>query len=297
MIDLSIIILSYNTSELTINCIQSILKSLNLQPLLAEIIVVDNNSTDKTVDMITPLSAPGSSNNITIKIIKNPKNYGFAKGNNIGARIATGKYLLFLNSDTLIKRIDWHGLMEYCDTVTDFGALTVKVLLPNGKLDLASHRGFPTVWRSFCYFAGFEKIATIFPFMAHIFGGYHLLDKNFNSAHFIDSPSGAFFLTRREIFNTLDGFDENFFMYGEDLDLAYRLKLIGLRIHYYPVMEITHLKYQSGLNNQNRILRSKIKKHFYEAMLLFFHKHYNKAYPKIISNLTEMIIKFKLKTI
>ena len=102
---------------------------------------------------------------------------------------------------------------------SSIGVMTVKVVLPDGSLDPASHRGFPTIWRSFSYYSGLEKVFGKLPFLNRAFGGYHLTYENLKKRHEIDSPTGAFYLTRKETFDKVNGFDESFFMYGEDLDL------------------------------------------------------------------------------
>jgi len=282
MVDLSIIIVSYNTAKITKNCIESILKSVKDQ-INYEIIVVDNASTDNSLHEIQDFK---------IRIIKNRDNIGFARANNQAVREAEGRYILFLNSDVEVKKIDFKKLIDYLDDNKKVGALTVKVNLTSGEIDPASHRGFPTLWRSFTYFSGLEFIFGKLSLFKNVFGGYHLLDNDFTNIHEIDSPSGAFFLTRKELFEEIKGFDEKFFMYGEDLDLAYRIKEKNYSVIYYPGFEVVHLKYQSGLQKDKKVARA-IKRHFYEAMEIFYKKHYEPKYNFVVNSLVYLLINLK----
>lgn len=289
--NLSIVIISYNTEKITRNCIESVVESIN-NKIDYEIVVVDNASTDGSVEKIKNLVQIIPSNNL--KIIENRENVGFGRANNQGVKNAKGKYVLFLNSDVVIDKVDFQELMTYLDKNVDIGALTVKVRLINNQIDPASHRGFPTLWRSFCFFSGLEGTFGDVYFLKKIFGGYHLLHNNFNTIHEIDSPSGAFFLIRTELFRKLGGFDDKFFMYGEDLDLAYRIKEQGYKIIYYPKWSVTHLKYQSGLQKDLKT-KATIKRHFYKAMKIFYKKHYEKQYFWFLNKLIYHFIDLKEK--
>lgn len=279
-IDISIIILSYNTREMTKSCITSVQSSLKHASVSFEIIVIDNASQDGSSDMLTKLSAEDS--HIRVRI--SPENTGFTKGNNIGLAMAKGKYILFLNSDTIIESVSFSKLIEYMDAHPHVGALTVAVLLPDGRLDPACHRGFPTPWRSFCYFIGLERTLGKIPQLRKIFGGYHLLDRDIGHLHMIDSPTGAFFLTRHALLLSLHGFDESYFMYGEDIDLAYRIHEKGYMIVFDPQFHITHYKSVSGLKHEhNAKERRTAKQYFYESMRIFYQKHFMKRYPWVIN--------------
>jgi len=174
----------------------------------------------------------------------------------------------------IADKVNLKELVEYMDRHSNIGGLTVDVRLENGKRDPASHRGFPTIWRSLCYFSGLEKITQRISLLNRIFGGYHLCHLPLTTIHEIDSPTAAFFLIRKDIVDKLNGFDEDFFMYGEDLDLAYRIKEKGKKIIYYPKYRVTHLKHQSGLKHSEQDVQNHTKKHFYKAMKIFYDKHY-----------------------
>ena len=287
MIDLSVIIPSYNTKQILENCINYLLLSLQKEKISYEIIVVDNASKDDSVDYLKK--------NKNINLIINKENLGYSKANNQGIKIAKGKYVLFLNSDVYVKNINLSGILDYLEKNTNIGALTVQVKRPSGLLDQACHRGFPTVWRSFCYFSRLEKIFGKIPIVNRLFGGYHLTYCDLNKIHEIDSASGAFYLARKEIIDKIKGFDEDFFMYGEDLDLSYRIKNNKYKIIFYPFDNVLHLKYQSGLNKDHHEIKNKTNNYFYQAMMIFYKKHYQKKYPWFINKLVFLMINSKLK--
>lgn len=286
---LSIIVPSCNTKDITLQCATSLLNKLKKENIPHEIIIVDNNSTDGTVEALKQLE-PGK-----LKIIGNSQNKGYGKANNQGLNIASKEYILFLNSDVIVdEKINFQELITYLDANKKIGALTVKVLLPHGSIDPASHRGFPTPWRSFCYFLGLEKVFSSTPYLNKLFGGYHLTHLDKKTVHEIDSPTGAFFLAPSKLIKELQGFDEDYFMYGEDLDLSFRIKERGYKIIYYPAFSVLHLKYQSGLQNKkDEEVRKKIKKYFYKTMAIFYKKHYEKRYPILINKIVYFFIHLK----
>jgi len=288
--DLSVIILSYNTKDLTLQCISQLQNALLKGSLKAELIIVDNNSQDGSQEALKKIAIVPD-----IKVICNPSNYGYGKANNKGLAIAEGRYILYLNSDVLIsEQLIFDSLIREMDRHPFTGALTVRVQLPSGEIDPASHRGFPTVWRSFCYYSGLEKLTVHFPILNKICGGYHLKYLSINTKHEIDSPTGAFFLVRRDILDVLNGFDEHFFMYGEDIDLAFRIKRLGYAIIYNPIYIVLHLKNQSGIKRKNDIvLQKKTRYYFYESMEIFYKKHYQNIYPRLISALVYAVINRK----
>lgn len=293
---LSVIILSYNTREITFTCLDTLYDSLTKSPSLqAEIIVVDNASSDDSKQMLKDFSHRIKSKNITFTTILNKKNEGFTKGNNIGLESAKGKYVLFLNSDIIVKKINWGNVLEYMNKHPYVGVLTVRVELPSGSIDPASHRGFPSIWNSFSYYSKLEFITKHIPMFNRIFGGYHRVYQSLDSIHEIDSPSGAFFLSSRELLTELGGFDETFFMYGEDIDMAYRIKQKGYKVMYYPEAMVIHLKYQSGLKQDNSKTQDTTRKHFYDAMKIFYMKHYASKQPGIVNSAVNYFINLKSK--
>ncbi len=291
MISLSIIIVSFNTKDITKNCLLSLKKNFSKYPLNYEIIVVDNASKDGSVEMLKKLKK----NWKNLKIILSKENLGFGKGNNLGLKKAKGKYILYLNSDTIVEDLDFNDLVNLLDFRKEIGALTVRVNLLDGNIDPACHRGFPTLWRSFCYFAGLEKIFKNVPLLNRIFGGYHLCHLNLNEVHEIESATGAFFLTRKEILDKIGGFDEDYFAYGEDIEMAWQIKSLGYKIFYYPLWNIIHLKSVSGLKKKETKIRKKTSFYFYDSMKIFYRKHYEKKYPFFINKLVYFAIDLKSK--
>ena len=294
MKDLSIIILSFNTADVTEACLKSVYSNLSLSKLRCEVIVVENASKDNSAEMLTRFKKNLPVDSPELILIMNEENVGYPHGNNQGISLAQGKYILLLNSDTLLSDVNFEELIQYLDFHEDVGVLTVRVELPNGSIDPASHRGFPTPWNSFTYFAKLEKIFGSVPLVNRVFGGYHLTYMDLNKEHEIDLPVGAFYLTRSSILKKLGGFDDkNFFMYGEDVDLTYRIKKMGYRIVYYPKYKILHLKHTSGIKTNNTEVRTKTKQYFYDAMEKFYRKHYAKEYPFFINHLMYFFIRLK----
>lgn len=292
--DLSVIIVSFNTKDLTLQCITKLKKSLSNGTLSSEIIIVDNNSQDGSAESIKELS-----NGKDVKAIFNTENTGFGKPNNQGLAQAEGRYILYLNSDVFVPEEPFlDALVKQMDENPLQGALTVRVNLSSGIIDPASHRGFPTVWRSICYYSGLEKLTKKIPVLNRLFGGYHLTYLPLEKKHEIDTPTGAFFLARKDILDTLKGFDEDFFMYGEDIDLSFRIKRLGYGIVYDPTYTVLHLKNQSGIKRKNNpAVQRKTKNYFYESMTIFYKKHYEKIYPRWISALVYAAINQKKASI
>lgn len=289
---LSIIILSYNSKKITDQCLMSLLKNLRGESSFDyEIIVVDNASTDGSIERIKRYELRFKN----LKLIKNRKNLGFSRANNQALKYAQGEYILFLNSDVIVENVNFKRLLYYLDSRPDVGVCTVRVNLTDGSIDPASHRGYPTIWNSICYFLKLEKIFRIVPYMNRLFGGYHLVWNDLRTIHEIDSPSGAFYLSRKKILDEVKGFDEDFFMYGEDLDLSVRIKKLGYKIVYYPLFHVTHLKYVSGLETMDNSVQQIIRNHFYEAMKIFYRKHYEKNHFAIINKIIYGLIDLKAK--
>jgi hypothetical protein len=270
MIPLSIIIVSFNTKEITKKCLSSLHKNFIRHPLEHEIIVVDNDSRDGSAKYLLDLEKEWKN----LHVILNKNNLGFGKGNNIGLEKSKGKYVLYLNSDAIVSDIDFRDLINLMEMKKDIGAMTVKVMLSSGEIDPASHRGFPTIWRSLTYFLGLEKIFFNIPLLNKLFGGYHLVNLNLNNIHEIDVLTGAFLFTRREILDKFGGFDVDYFAYGEDIEMAFQIKKLGYKIIYYPLWKVLHLKSVSGLKKNDLNIRRKTNYYFYDSMKIFYDKHY-----------------------
>ncbi len=292
MIPLSIIIVSFNTKEITKRCLLSLKKNFTKYPIEYEIIVVDNNSKDGSSEMLLDLKKEYLKN---LHVFLNKKNLGFGKGNNFGLEKSKGKYILFLNSDAIVSNIDFRDLINLMEMQKDIGALTVKVILPSGEIDPASHRGFPTLWRSFTYFSGLEKTFFNIPVLNKLFGGYHLVTLNLNNIHEIEVLTGAFLFTRKEILDKLGGFDKDYFAYGEDIEMAFQIKKLGYKIIYYPLWNVFHLKSVSGLKKKDKKIRKKTNYYFFDSMKIFYNKHYAKDHNWLTNQLVYLAIDIKRK--
>jgi GT2 family glycosyltransferase len=289
-ITLSIIIVHFNTPELLKACLHS-LYSGKKEKDKWEVIVVDNGSSQESVKQLKILA------NIEqfkpfLSIVYNKENVGFSRGNNIGMARAKGDYILLLNSDTEVQK---DAIQKTIQVFQDnsVGAATCKLVLPNGKIDPACHRGFPTPWTALTYIAGLEKLFPFIPF----FSGYHQWYKDLSRTHEIDVPSGAFFLVRRRVVEKVGMLDEEFFMYGEDIDWAWRMKEKGYKILFVPDGTVLHRKKQSGRQNPNSEIRKRTDASFYEAMKLFYKKHYMNKYPKIVMWIIFFVIDLKTKMV
>lgn len=272
--DVSIIIVNYNTREFIGKCLDSIYSSSGR--FSYEVLVVDNASEDKSVDFLGEKYSQ-------IILIANRKNLGFAKAVNQGIKKSAGRYILLLNPDTALGKNTLSEMIRIMDKNPGVGVSTCRVELSNGEIDWASHRGFPTPWRSFSYFSRINKL---FP-RSRVFGGYHLEHEDLNKPHEIDSPCGAFYLVRRQVIEKVGLLDEDYFIFAEDLDWSYRIKEAGYKIFYYPSVKVFHHKgASSGMHKleskAKRQARKKAVESFYDTMKIFYNKHYQKKYPRLV---------------
>ena len=290
-IDLSIIIVNYNTKDFLKKCLESLYSSIAGSSLLVEIIIVDNGSTDGSLQLINSLKEK----ELNLKIIDNKSNLGFAKANNLAIKKSSGRYVLFLNPDTIVQKETLKIMIEFMDKNPKVGASTCRVELTDGRLDQACHRGFPTVWNSFCYFSGLEKV---FP-KSKIFAGYSLTYLPLDKTHEIDAGCGAFLIVRQPVGETIGWFDEDYFWYGEDLDFCYRLKQKGWQVMFVPTTKIIHwkgaasgiLKHSQKVSSASKETKIKAAKASVKVMRIFFQKHYQDKYPKIVYWLVMLGIK------
>jgi hypothetical protein len=289
MIDLSIVIVSYNTKDVLKECLESIYKTI--KNLSFEVIVVDNASKDQTREEISKLEFPN------FKFIQNKENLGFSKANNIGFRKTSGRYVLFLNPDVVVHSETLEGMVYFMDKEREAGAATCKVILTNGKIDDASHRGFPTPWNSFTHFSGLAKL---FGKIEH-FGGYNLKHLDLSQTHEIDALAGAFMIVRREAGEEVGWWDEDYFFYGEDLDFCYMLQQKGWKIYYVPEFSVLHYKGVSGglkkvskdITTADTETKKRSTKARFDAMRIFYKKHYEQKYPWFITHLVYTGISLK----
>jgi GT2 family glycosyltransferase len=242
--ELSIVILNYNTKDLLRNCLSSlekVQKEVNF-----EMIVVDNGSADSSTKMV-------ESEFPWVQLIRNNKNLGFAAGNNKARLHCAGRFILFLNSDTLVPKNTLRKVVDYLREHKKVGALTCKIVLPSGDLDKDARRSFITPWIGLVHI--FLKLDRIFPksrLFAKYWYGYISPDKT----HEVDALQGAFFLVRKKILDGVNWFDEDYFLDGEDIDLSWRIKEVGWKIVYYPRVSIVHIK--GATKGKNKKMKSKV---------------------------------------
>ncbi|MFC5446842.1 glycosyltransferase family 2 protein [Paenibacillus aestuarii] len=258
--DVSIIIVNYNTRELTLQCLQSVFTSTTSYSY--EVILIDNASRDHTLQAVAEQYPQ-------VTRIANEHNVGFSRANNQGMRIANGRYVLLLNSDTVVQIDTLEKMLKFMDEHPAVGASGCKIELPDGSLDKACKRGFPTPSASFYYAFGFSKL---FPDTPR-FNQYQLGHLDPDQQYPIDCLVGAFMLVRREAIEQVGMLDEEFFMYGEDIDWCYRIKQAGWVNYYYPLTKIIHYKGASSRRKPFKIIYE-----FHRAMILFHNKHYRQKY-------------------
>ncbi len=262
---LSIVIVSYNVKLLLEKCLISVYKAL--KEIGHEIIIIDNNSTDGSNEYLPPKFTD-------VKFIFNKENLGFAKACNQGFKISSGNYVLFLNPDTLVPENCFQDCISFFETHPDAGAIGVRMTDKDGRFLKESKRGFPSPAASFYKLFG---VASLFP-LSKTVAKYYLGHLPENENNPVDVLSGAFMMIKKEALQKTGGFDESFFMYGEDIDLSYRITQAGFNNYYLGKTTITHFKGASTTYTSEHI------KTFYGAMNLFIKKHYKgKRSPLIIA--------------
>lgn len=268
-LDLGIVIVNWNTRDLLRDCLRSVAASAGVT---LRVVVVDNASADGSAEMVRA-EFPG------VALIASPTNDGFPVANNKGLRLLgferngsddAPRYALVLNPDTVLPPSALREMVAYMDAgAASVGIAGPKLVLLDGSLDLACRRSFPTPEISFYRMVGLSKL---FP-RSRRFGRYNLtyLDPGVETE--VDSVVGAFMMVRREAIQQAGLFDETFFMYGEDLDWAYRIKQAGWKVMYNPTVTVTHVK--RAASRQSRRAQNE----FYRAMLIFYRKHYRSTTP------------------
>jgi len=255
---LSIIIVNYNVRHFLEQCLVSVYKAI--PNISAEVFVVDNNSPDDSVEMVRKKFPD-------VKLIHNKENVGFSRANNQAIEISKGEYVLLLNPDTVVEEDTFENCIKFMDAHPDGGGLGVKMIDGNGKFLPESKRGLPTPSVSFYKIFGLSKL---FP-KSKTFAKYHLGYLKEDETNEIEVLSGAYMWMRRSVLNEVGFLDEDFFMYGEDIDLSYRITLAGYKNYYLPEVKIIHYKGESTKKgNINYVFV------FYNAMIIFSKKHFAK---------------------
>ena len=255
---LSVIILNYNVRYFLEQCVLSVQKALiNLD---AEIIVVDNNSSDGSCEMMKQLFPH-------IKLIENPVNVGFPKGNNVGVAEAKGEYICILNPDTVVAEDTFTKIFnsQLSTHNSQLGIIGCKLIDGTGNFLPESKRGVPTPWVAFTKIFGLYKIS-------NFFGKYYAQHLTENQSGKVDVLVGAFMIMKRDLYLQVGGFDENCFMYSDDIDLSYMIQKLGKENFYFHKTSVIHYKGESTVRDEKYLKR------FREAMQFFYKKHFKKSF-------------------
>ncbi len=265
---LSVIIVNYNVKYFLEHCLNSVFKALQTIP--SEVFVVDNQSVDGSVEMINEKFPQ-------VNLILNKENVGFSKANNQAIRIAKGEYILLLNPDTLVGETTFSLSLDFIDKHPDAGALGIKMIDGKGNFLPESKRGLPTPWVAFYKVFG---LSSIFPHSKK-FSRYHLRHLHKDKNQEVEVLAGAFMLIRKKALDKSGLLDENFFMYGEDIDLSYRIMKAGYKNYYFADSSIIHYKGESTKKGSLNYIYM-----FYRAMTIFTQTHFfrtcNRFFPFLI---------------
>jgi GT2 family glycosyltransferase len=272
---LSVVIVNYNVMYFLEQCLYSVRKAI--EGLQAEVFVVDNNSVDGSAKMVREKFPE-------VILIENNDNLGFSKANNQAVRLSKGEYVLLLNPDTVVEDDTFSKCLTFMDSHPDAGGLGVKMLDGKGNFLPESKRGLPTPDVAFYKIFGLSRF---FP-KSKIFGKYHLGYLDNDKVHEVDVLSGAFMLMRRSALDKTGLLDETFFMYGEDIDLSYRLVKAGYKNYYFPDTRIIHYKGESTKKGSINYVFL-----FYNAMIIFARKHFTQKNASLVAFLIHLAIYFR----
>ncbi|MBE0663673.1 MAG: glycosyltransferase [Bacteroidales bacterium] len=272
---LSVVIVNYNVKYFLEQCLHSVRRAM--KGIDGEVFVVDNNSVDGSIKMLEEKFPE-------VIVIANKDNKGFSKANNQAIRVSKGKYVLLLNPDTIVEDDTFHKVVAFMEEHPDAGGLGVKMIDGKGRFLPESKRGLPKPSVAFYKIFGLAKL---FP-RSRVFGQYHLTYLDKEKTHQVDVLSGAFMLLRRETLDKSGLLDESFFMYGEDIDLSYRITLAGYRNYYFPEARIIHYKGESTKKSSVNYVFT-----FYKAMIIFARKHFTLQNAQLFSFLIHLAIWFR----
>ena len=279
---LAIIIVNYNTKDVLCDCLNN-LERLDLRD--TQVIVVDSGSKDGSAEMVETEFRG-------VNLIRT-ENKGLAAGYNLGIKTSQNpNFYLFLGTDAFPKPGCLEGVIDFMEADKSVGAATCKLVLRNGSLDMDAHRGFPTPWAAFTHFSGLERL---FP-RSKLFGRYFLGYQNMSTWHEIDLCISHFMMVKREVFDKIGLWDKDFFVYGEDVDLCWRIKQAGYKIYYLPQFQCLHYKgvgvgirkETADISKVDNVTRDRMKKETTRAMRLFYRKHMYKRYPWILNKMVEL---------
>lgn len=272
---LSVVIVNYNVSAFLEQALAAALKAM--RGIEGEIYVVDNHSVDNSVRMVKDKFPQ-------VKLIENQKNVGFAKANNQAIRVSSGEYVLLLNPDTLVEEDTFAKCIAFMDATPDCGGLGVKMVDGRGRFLPESKRGIPYPKSSFYKLFGLSKL---FP-KSKKFGAYHATYIGEDETHEVEVLSGAFMMMRRKVLDQVGLLDEDYFMYGEDIDLSYRILKGGYKNYYFPQTRIIHYKGESTKKGSLNYVYV-----FYKAMQIFARKHFSANNAKVFNVAIDFAIWFR----
>jgi len=281
--DVGIVIVNYNTRDLLRRCIETVLASKGVR---SRVCVVDNNSSDGSAEMV-------AADFPEVTVVHNTDNVGYPAANNQGLRLLgyhdegvspdAPRYALLLNADTELPEDGLASVVAFADGRADIGVVGPKLIRPDGSLDKACRRSFPTPEVSFYHMIGLSRL---FPRSSR-FGRYNLSYLDENETVEVDSVVGAFMMVRREAVRDAGLLDDSFFMYAEDLDWAYRIKQAGWRVLYYADVTVLHVKRASSRQNP----RARVE--FWRSMEIFYRKHYADDTPGLVHALIVAVIRLQ----
>lgn len=276
---LSVVIVNYNVQHFLRQCLISVQKAIPATDALygpgsVEVFVVDNNSSDDSVSMVRELFP-------NVKLIANKDNPGFSKANNQAIRLSNAEYVLLLNPDTVVAENTFSSICMFMDQHPDAGGLGTYMIDGKGRFLPESKRGLPTPSVAFYKIFGLSALFK----KSRIFGKYHLSYLPKDETHTVDVLSGAFMFMRKKTLDEAGLLDETFFMYGEDIDLSYRISLSGYKNYYFPDAPIIHYKGESTKKGSVNYVFV-----FYKAMIIFAQKHFSKQHAGFFSALIHLAI-------
>ncbi len=275
----SVLITNYNTKDTLRECLLNLLTN-NYENL--EVILFDNASPDGSAEMVK-VEFP------RVLLIASAQNKGIAFGNNKSFDLATGDYILYIGSDAFPTKEVFLGMIEYMNDNPQVGLATAKLVTKNGQLDMDAHRGFPTPWTAATHFSRLNRVFK----KSRTFNQYYREYEDFSQPHEIDACISHFMFVRKSVVTQINGWDEDYFVFGEDIDFCYRIKEAGYKIMYLPQFEVLHYKgtsvgirkTSSAISRASLETKVKMTQAQTNAMRIFYKKHYSKKYPKILTGI------------
>ncbi len=277
-LQLSILIVTYNSSSTIRVCLHSVFQEL--EALDGEVIVVDNHSTDETLSILDEMVTQ----NAKLKVEKNRTNRGFAVGNNQALEISRGQHILILNPDTILNKLILKNLLGELEKDEKIGAIAPQLQFPDGRIQKTCRR-FPTHMDVIYNMLG---LSALFP-ESRRFNGWKMGDFDHQSAHEVDQPAGAALLVRGDLLRTLHGFDENFPMFFNDVDLCKRIKMAGYTIWYLPEYTMQHL---GGASVKQVKMKMTISSHV--SFFRYFEKHFTRMYQQPLNFIVGILLYLSL---